>query len=143
MDFQKILYYLRPGTLLRNRKSSPILSKMINDLLDDGYEPELESSYVVKLGDLKLWIANFPYEYGKLHDTALVDIAKMAVLKPGSFEWNLILFRMKRDLELARKYKESMPDRATVYRLHKAVELKKRTNVPKPQSSNIHLPSPQ
>lgn len=61
------LYYIR--ALIRLGRTDRELSALINSLLDDPWTPiTVHDEYSVSLGDLELWIANYPYCYGHRHD---------------------------------------------------------------------------
>jgi hypothetical protein len=71
----KILYWTHFGTYIRNFRTSKTHSQKINQLLDDpdtglilepsDYGP---GKFTVLLGDLRLWVGNFPYAYGYVWD---------------------------------------------------------------------------
>jgi hypothetical protein len=71
----KILYWTHFGTYIRNYRTSKTHSQKINQLLDDpdtglilepsDYGP---GKFTVLLGDLRLWVGNFPYAYGYVWD---------------------------------------------------------------------------
>jgi hypothetical protein len=111
---KKVNYFF--SSLIRNRETSPELSKIINQYLDD---PETDILILNKYhcvlqhptyNGLCLWIANYPYCYGYVacNHSELID---------GDWEsYKKLHFLLG----------EKLPDRKTVYRLHEAVENKKR-----------------
>jgi hypothetical protein len=104
----KILYWTHFGTYIRNYRTSKTHSQKINQLLDD---PDtgliLERSYnsrvvcTILLGDLRLWVGNFPFAYGYTWE----DIINFDL----NYDWHSRL----------------LPDRATVFRLRQVVEAAK------------------
>jgi len=111
---KKANYFL--WSLIRNHRTSPELSKLINQYLDD---PETDILIVGKyfcilqhptFNRLCLWISNYPYAYGNV--------------------WCYSSGLTNKDWETHKKLHfllgERLPDRKTVYRLHEAVENKKR-----------------
>jgi|688.fasta_scaffold311825_1 hypothetical protein len=104
------------ASLIRNRETSPELSKIINQYLDD---PETDililNKYCCVLehptyNRLCLWIANYPYCYGYV----ACDHSNLTVKDWENYKkLNFILG-------------EKLPDRKTVYRLNEVVENKKR-----------------
>jgi hypothetical protein len=111
---KKVNYFFL--TLIRNEPTSPALSKIINQYLDD---PDttivIHDEYSCTLqhptfNRLCLWIANYPYCYGYVacNHSELID---------GDWEnYKKLNFLLG----------EKLPDRKTVYRLHEAVENKKK-----------------
>jgi len=111
---KKVNYFFQ--SLIRNRETSPELSKIINQYLDD---PETDILILNKhlcvlqhptYNRLCLWISNYPYCYGYV-------ACDHSTLRDGDWEnykkLNFILG-------------EKLPDRKTVYRLNEVVENKKR-----------------
>lgn len=111
---KKVNYFF--ASLMRNCGTSPELSKIINQYLDD---PETDiliiNQYFCTLkhptyNDLCLWISNYPYCYGYVtHDYS----------NSTTGDWETYI---KLNFILGQK----LPDRKTVYRLHEAVENKKK-----------------
>jgi|LakMenEpi03Aug12_release.lakeMendotaPanAssembly.Ray.scaffolds.fasta_scaffold51931_12 hypothetical protein len=70
----KILYWTDSETYIRNHRTSKTHSQKINQLLDDPdtgliLDPSISGVvYTVLLGDLRLWVGNFPYAYGYVWD---------------------------------------------------------------------------
>jgi len=111
---KKINYFFK--SRVRNQRTSPELSKIINLYLDD---PETEiiisSKYNCtlknsKFNKLNLWIGNYPYAYGSL----------------SPYYTELTLEGHETYTKLHFIFGEKLPDRKTVYRLHEAVENKKK-----------------
>jgi hypothetical protein len=69
-----ILYWTVSETYIRNHRTSKIHSQKINQLLDDPdtgliLDPSISGVvYTILLGDLRLWVGNFPYAYGYVWD---------------------------------------------------------------------------
>ncbi len=112
--FKKVNYFF--ASLIRNRETSPELSKIINQYLDD---PETDiiilNNYHCVLqhptyNRLCLWISNYPYAYG--------DVACDYLNLTNEYWENY----KKLNFILGQK----LPDRKTVYRLHEVVEEKKK-----------------
>jgi hypothetical protein len=111
---KKVNYFFL--ALIRNEPTSPALSKIINQYLDD---PDttivIHDEYSCTLQHptfkiLPLWINNYPYCYGFLY--------------PHSFNWKTA--DLENYEELKKIFGRKLPDRKTVYRLHEAVENKKK-----------------
>lgn len=99
------------------------LSKAINEYLDQPDSTiEIESEYVAKLGDIYLWIENYPYAYGRIIDKFYQWLGMLAVLDPASEEWKIVHEYMQLQESVRKEFEGKMPDRETVFRLHKAVE---------------------
>lgn len=70
----KILYWIDYETYIRNYMTSKTHSQKINQLLDDPdtgliLDPSISGVvYTILLGDLRLWVGNFPYAYGFVWD---------------------------------------------------------------------------
>jgi len=102
----KILYWTHFGTYIRNYRTSKTHSQKINQLLDDPdtgliLDPSISGVvYTILLGDLRLWVGNFPFAYG--------------------YTWEDINFDLNYDWHSRR-----LPDRATVFRLRQVVEAAK------------------
>jgi hypothetical protein len=111
---KKVNYFFL--TLIRNELTSPALSKIINQYLDD---PETDILILNKYhcvlqhptyNRLCLWIANYPYCYGNV----ACDYSNLTTEDWENYKkLNFILG-------------EKLPDRKTVYRLNEVVENKKR-----------------
>jgi len=116
----------------RLRAVSVDLSKKINELLDDPNTKINVDDYILYLEDIPLWIANFPYYYGILNCTSIVESLKSELVyrDPSSPEWK----RAKEDLkyidELCEKYGNKCPNFSTIWRLRQ-VELATRKLVNK------------
>lgn len=108
IPFKKLIYFFQ--SLLRNYATSPELSKIINQYLDD---PETDIIIVSKyhcilknpkFNNLPLWIGNYPYAYG------YVSMA----------------YETTEDLKFYEKLNTilgtKLPDRKTVYRLNERIE---------------------
>ncbi len=127
MALEKFLFYIRPSNWFRLFKESKELSNAINTLLD---QPDtiikIESEYVANVGGMYVWVENYPYAYGRVTDRFYEWLGMLAVLDPESKEWKNVYNHMLFHEELRRKFEGKMPDRETVFRLHKAVEKAKR-----------------
>lgn len=53
-----------PACWIRNYPTSKKLTKFINDSLDAGHIPVVESRYTHKLNGKIIWTGNYPYAYG-------------------------------------------------------------------------------
>jgi hypothetical protein len=60
MDWLRIF---TPRAWLQNYPTSLELDKKINSLLDSGEKLIRISPYNAKLGDMRLWVENYPYAY--------------------------------------------------------------------------------
>jgi hypothetical protein len=102
---EKISYFF--GSLIRNHPTSKELSKIINSLLDDpNTEIKLLGDYSVLLGSVCLWVGNYPYAYGNVCTIATYQLSDEII------KFNVTLYRF---------CGTKLPDRKTVYRLHKVV----------------------
>jgi hypothetical protein len=111
---KKVNYFFL--SIIRNEPTSPALSKIINQYLDD---PDttivIHDEYSCTLQHptfktLPLWINNYPYCYGFLY--------------PANFKCTIA--DLENYVELKKIFGRKLPDRKTVYRLHEAVENKKK-----------------
>ena len=127
MNLEKFLFYIRPGNWLRMLKESKELSELVNSLLD---HPDtvitIETEYIAKVGGIYLWVKNYPYAYGRVADNFYNCMATLAVLDPESDSWRIVYQNMQFHEALRDRFEGKMPDRETVFRLHKAVEKAKR-----------------
>jgi hypothetical protein len=111
---KKVNYFFQ--SLIRNERTCSALSKAINKYLDDPNTTiVIHSEFVCTLEHptfkkLPLWISNYPYAYGNFYPFTLS-------LTPD----DLVIYD-----ELKRFFGNKLPDRRTVYRLHEAVENKKK-----------------
>ena len=72
------------------------------------------------LGDLPLWVANFPYAYGTLRGTEstwLLGLNSLINLTPNTPEWTQTINRFDQAQSYHNQYGKSCPDAATVWRL--------------------------
>jgi hypothetical protein len=108
---KKVNYFFQ--SLIRNERTCSALSKVINKYLDDPNTTiVIHSEFVCTLEHptfkkLPLWIRDYPYAYGSLYPSLNPDY--------------LVIYG-----ELKRFFGNKLPDRRTVYRLHEAVENKKK-----------------
>lgn len=117
---EKILYFF--GSLIRNERSSKELSQMINDALDD---PKVKLIILdecsVLLNNMMLWTQNYPYAYG--------DIIKNGIIPSYAYELNDLGLPssqiIEHNLKLYKIFGNKLPNRRTVYRLHKKIEEEK------------------
>jgi hypothetical protein len=111
---KKVNYFFQ--SLFRNEPTSPALSKIINQYLDDPATTiVIHDEYSCTLQHptfkiLPLWINNYPYCYGFLY--------------PHGFNWKTT--DLENYQELKKIFGRKLPDRKTAYRLHEAVENKKK-----------------
>jgi len=111
---KKVNYFFQ--SLIRNERTCSVLSKVINKYLDDPNTTiVIHSDFVCTLEHptfkkLPLWIGSYPNSYGNLYPSTLS-------LTPD----DLVFYG-----ELERVFGYKLPDRRTVYRLHEAVENKKK-----------------
>ena len=61
-NFLRVL--LTPSCWIRNYRTSPHLSRFIQDHLRAGEQPEVLNGFHAKLGGKVLWVRNYPYGYG-------------------------------------------------------------------------------
>jgi hypothetical protein len=104
----------------RLRAVSGDLSEKINELLDDPNTKINVDDYVLYLGDLHLWIANFPYYYGILHPG--VFEFELTFQDPNSSEWAETRKQLDQLYVYLQKYEGRCPNSPTIWRLRQ-VEL--------------------
>ena len=105
---------------LRNQPISAKLSRKINELLDDPSTTITVDDYVMYLGDLPLWVANFPYAYGTLQGTEstwLLGLDSLINLTPDTPEWIQAKNRFDQAQSYHNQYGKNCPNAATVWRL--------------------------
>jgi len=109
---------------LRNQPVSGKLSKKINELLDNPNTKISLDNYVMQLGDLPLWIKNFPYAYGRFWDqkSKYVLMPSLIDLAPDTPEWIQAKNRFDQLQTYHDQYGKKCPDAATIWRLRQ-VEL--------------------
>lgn len=95
---------------LRNQPVSGKLSKKINELLDNPNTKISLDNYVMQLGDLPLWIKNFPYAYGRFWDIH----ARLPI--------GLVKKRSDQQQTYHKQFGGKCPNQATIWRLRQ-VEL--------------------
>lgn len=122
-DFKEKLRYLlyrcRLGTLVRNLPTSKEWSEKVNEQLHaTGDTVEIIDAYTAIVGNLVVWIENYPYAYGCPYAKYITtEISKkLNFSKEGSLELSQM------SLLNHAKYGQKLPDRRTVYLLHRAVE---------------------
>ena len=107
----------------RSRAVSDDLSEKINELLDDPNTEINVDDYVLYLGDLHLWIANFPYYYGIFDPGDMVCLmTELAFRDSYSSEWAETRKQLEHLYTYQQKYGNKCPDSATIWRLRQ-VEL--------------------
>jgi hypothetical protein len=109
---------------LRDQPVSTKLSKKINELLDDPNTTVYVDNYVIFLGDLSLWVANFPFAYGRFWDreSNYVLIPSLMELAPDTPDWIQAKTRFDQLQTYHNQYGKKCPDAATIWRLRQ-VEL--------------------
>jgi len=97
------------SSLIRVDSTSKELSRMINCILDNpNTKIEILDQFTALVGPLSLWIENYPYAYGKLWiNWELYKKDKKL------YDYNTLMYKI---------FGNQIPDRATVYRLHKLVK---------------------
>ena len=103
----KISYFF--SSLIRVDSTSKELSRMINCILDNpNTKIAILDQFTALVGPLSLWIENYPYAYGKLWiNWELYKKDKKL------YDYNKLIYQT---------FGNQIPDRATVYRLHKLVK---------------------
>ena len=110
--FLLTLYFIiNPRWWIMNDSYSPIWDKKINDLLDKyKFEPDGHKNITAKLGDLTIWLGNYPYAYGTLYN--INNISYTFTISSGPRPSRYTIWRMKRRHKLdimsqedARNYK--------------------------------------
>lgn len=123
---ERLWYSLRIGIYLRSRPTSKALSKRINQFLDDpNTELILYSEYSVILGDLRLWVRNFPYSYGFFYGNPDEYLEELIYLSPDTDRWKVLERYTMRQQEYRKEFGNRLPDRATVFRLNQVVKAAK------------------
>jgi len=63
--FKTFLYFLvRPKWWFRNYSTDDGWSAKLNKLMDENAEVTVSGCFGIKLGDVFVWTANYPYAYG-------------------------------------------------------------------------------
>lgn len=72
MDLRNLQFLFKPNYWLMNYEYNKEVDKIINDLLDK-YEltGPYDYGFICILGNVKIWVGNIPYAFGRLHDTEL------------------------------------------------------------------------
>jgi hypothetical protein len=80
MKLDNILKVLTtPRCWIRNDPTSKAWDKELNKLLDTNniilgsYRGESDSYYTLLVGDVEVWVSNFPYAYGSKHRAGLAE----------------------------------------------------------------------
>jgi hypothetical protein len=131
---KKFLYWADPFGYLRNYKVSKVLSKKINELLDDpDTELIIQCEYMICLGGLTLWVGNYPYAYGNYHKPYQIEDAvnELIYSEPLTERWETLVNFFNQEDEYEKAYGDRVPDRATVFRLRQVVESAKASQTTK------------
>jgi hypothetical protein len=104
---------------LREQPVSTKLSRRINELLDDPSTTVTADDYVMYLGDLSLWVANFPFAYGTFWDqeSKYILMPSLIELVPNTPAWVHAKNRLDQLQTYQDQYGKRCPDAATIWRL--------------------------
>lgn len=65
-NWYKLKVLVAPLVWLRVGRTSPVVTRAVQHQLNLGHLPKRINFYTVKLGELELWGANYPYAFGEL-----------------------------------------------------------------------------
>lgn len=110
-----LYFIINPRWWVMNNSYSPNWDKKVNDLLDKyKFEPDGHTNITAKLGDLTIWLGNYPYAYGTLYNTN-ISLRYTFTISNGPRPSRHTIWRMKRRYKLDMMSQEDARD----YKLRK------------------------
>lgn len=66
MDWQRLF---TPSAWMQRGRTCKLYDKALHDALDAGVKPIRVNEYTAKIGDVVIWVGNYPYSYGHPYET--------------------------------------------------------------------------